>query len=124
MLILLFLFIKNWFVPQLGALALSALKPTMIILIICTGIVMLLGSVGMKISANLGSTIVGGLFRGIGWLFNHAFRGIRWLIRSIIRLIPRVYNGCRRNFIEWGLNPVLSTILAVFIAALVLILII
>lgn len=58
MLIALYFFIVNVVLPQIGAYAQALLEPVMVIVITLAGIVMLFGAVGMKISNNLGSTVV------------------------------------------------------------------
>lgn len=62
MLIALYFFIVNVILLQIGAYAQALLEPVMIIVIILAGIVMLFGAVGMKISNNLGSTVVFSVF--------------------------------------------------------------
>ena len=124
MLLALYFFIVNVALPQIGAYAQALNQPTMIIIITLAGIVMMFGAVGMKISNNLGSTIVSGIFRGIGYVGRSIVRGIGWIVRSITRAIPRVFNGSRRTFVQWGLNQVLSNLLAIFVTLLVVAIII
>ena len=115
MLIAVYLFIVNVAVPQISTYAQALLEPIMVIVITLAGIVMLFGAVGMKISNNLGSTVVGGIFRGIGYLCRALFQALGWIIRNTFRMIPRVFNGSRRTFNQMGLNAVLSNILAVVV---------
>lgn len=115
MLIALYFFIVNVAVPQISAYAQSLLEPIMVIVITLAGIVMLFGAVGMKISNNLGSTVVGGIFRGVGYLCRILLQALGWVIRNTFRMMPRVLNGSRRTFNQMGLNAVLSNILAVVV---------
>ena len=115
MLIAVYLFIVNVAVPQIGAYAQALLEPIMMIVITLAGIVMLFGAVGMKISNNLGSTVVGGIFRGIGYLCRALFQVLGWIIRNTFRMVPRVFNGSRRTFNQIGVNTVISNILAVVV---------
>lgn len=124
MLIALYLFIVNVILPQLGTMAYSLLEPVMIIVMILAGIVMLFGVVGMKISSNLGSTVVNGIFKAIGYICKTIIQAIGWIIRSIARFIPRLFTGSRKMFTDIGLNAVLSNILATVVTAIVLIIII
>ena len=62
MLIALYFFIVNVILLQIGAYTQALLEPVMIIVIILAGIVMIFGAVGMKISNNLGSTVVFSVF--------------------------------------------------------------
>lgn len=113
MLIAVYFFIVNVALPQLGAYANALLEPIMTIVITLAGIVMLFGAVGMRISNNLGSTIVGGIFRAIGYLGRILIEAIGWIIRNTFRMIPRVFNGSRRTFNQMGMSPVISNVLAV-----------
>lgn len=115
MLIAVYLFIVNVAVPQISTYAQALLEPIMVIVITLAGIVMLFGAVGMKISNNLGSTVVGGIFRGIGYLCRALFQALGWIIRNTFRMIPRVFNGSRRTFNQIGLNTLISNILAVVV---------
>ncbi len=115
MLIALYFFIVNVAVPQISAYAQALLEPIMVIVITLAGIVMLFGVVGMKISNNFGSTVVGGIFRGVGYLCRILLQALGWVIRNTFRMMPRVFNGSRRTFNQMGLNAVLSNILAVVV---------
>ena len=124
MLIALYFFITEVAVPQIGAYALALVKPTMIIIITLAGLTLMFSAVGLKISNNVGSTIVGGSFRGIGFLVQTLFQAIGWIVRNIFRMIPRVFNGSRRTFTQMGLNAVVSNILAIFVTVIILAIII
>ena len=115
MLIALYLFIVNVAVPQLGAYANALLEPMMTIVITLAGIVMLFGAVGMRVSNNLGSTIIGGIFRAVGYLGRTFIQAIGWVLRNAFRLIPSVFNESRRIFNQLGLNAPLSNIFAVLV---------
>ena len=103
MLIALYLFIVNVVIPQIGAYAQALLEPVMTIVIILAGIIMLFGVVGMRISNNLGSTMVGGIFRAIGYLCRILIQAIGWIIRNTFRMIPHVFNESKRVFNQIGL---------------------
>ena len=109
MLILVYLFIATIVVPQICYIAPAIFQNTMVVVIILAGIVILFGAVGMKISTNLGSTIVGGIFRGIGAIFRAIGHAIGWIIRSI----PRVYTNCYLILTRRGIKPVGARILAI-----------
>ena len=115
MLIALYFFFVNVAVPQISAYAQALLEPIMVIVITLAGIVMLFGAVGMKISNNLGSTVVSGIFRGIGYLCRTLIQAIGWIIRNTFRMMPRVFNGSRRTFKQLGMNAAVSNILAVVV---------
>lgn len=124
MLIALYLFIMNVALPQIGAYAQALIEPVMVIVITLAGIVMLFGAVGMKISNNLGSTVVGGIFRAIGYICRTIITAIGWIIRNIFRMIPRVFNGSRRTFNQIGINALVSNLLAIVVVVIVLAIII
>ena len=123
MLIALYLVIKN-LLPALGSNLKALVEPLMLIVITLAGITMLFGAVGMKISNNLGSTIVGGIFRAIGYICQTIIRSIGWIIRSIFRMIPHVFTESRRTFDQLGINGWLSNILAIVFVIIVLAIII
>jgi hypothetical protein len=124
MLIAAYFFIINVVVPQLAAYANALLEPVMTIIITLAGITMLFGAVGMRISNNLGSTIVGGIFRALGYIARTIINAIGWLIRNTFRIIPRVFNGSRRTFNQMGISPAISNVLAVSVVIIVLAIII
>ncbi len=124
MLIALYLFIMNVDWLQIGAYAQALLEPIMVIVITLAGIVMLFGAVGMKISNNLGSTVVDGMFRAIGYICRTIITAIGWIIRNTFRMIPRVFNGSRRTFNQIGINALVSNILALVVVVIVLAIII
>ncbi len=124
MLIALYLFIMNVALPQIGAYAQALIEPVMVIVITLAGIVILFGAVGMKISNNLGSTVVGGIFRAIGYICRTIITAIGWIIRNIFRMIPRVFNGSRRTFNQIGINALVSNLLAIVVVVIVLAIII
>lgn len=124
MLIALYLFIMNVDWLQIVAYAQALLAPIMVIVITLAGIVMLFGAVGMKISNNLGSTVVDGMFRAIGYICRTIITAIGWIIRNTFRMIPRVFNGSRRTFNQIGINALVSNILALVVVVIVLAIII
>ena len=79
---------------------------------------MLFGAVGMRISNNLGSTVVGGIFRAIGYICHTIIRAIGWIVRNIFKMIPRVFNGSRRTFRQIGINALVSNLLAVVVVVI------
>ena len=124
MIITLYFFVMNVAVPQIGAYAQALLEPVMVIVITVAGIVMLFGAAGMKISNNLGSTVVGGIFRAIVYLCRMIFQAIGWIVLNTFRMIPRVFNGSRRTFNQLGLKAWVSNILAVIVVVIVVAIII
>lgn len=124
MIIASYFFIVNVVLPQMGAYAQVLIRPIMLILITLAGIVMMFGAVGMRISNNLGSTVVNGIFRAIGYIGTTIIRGIVWIVRSITRAIARVFNGSRRTFVQCGLNQVLSNFLAMLVTLVIVAIII
>lgn len=124
MLIAAYYFIVNVVIPQIGAYASALLEPVMVITITLAGLVMIFGAVGIRISNNLGSTVVNGIFRAIGYVGRSLFQGIAWVIRSVFNLLPRVFVESRRVFSQMGLNTTLSNLFAVLVTVLVLAIII
>lgn len=124
MLILIYNFIKNVALPHIGAFARALFEPTMIIVIMVAGIVLLFGAAGFKISNNLGSTVIGGIFRAIGYVCRSIIQGVAWIIRSIFRMIPRLFNESRRTFRQMGLSEFLSNLLSLLTTLVVLAIII
>lgn len=124
MLIALYFFIVNVVLPQVGAYAQALLEPIIVIVITLAGIVMIFGAVGINISNNLGSTVINGIFRAISYICHNLIQAISWIIQNIFRLVPIVFTGSRRTFIQIGLNPVLSNIFALIVSVVFLALVI
>ena len=118
MFIALYFLIANFVFPKVQAFATAMFEPVIITLIVLAGIVMLLGSVGMKVSTNLGATIVVVLANAIGYIVRTFIQAIRWAFRTTARLTPRVFYVSRNFFTARGLNPQLSNILAVMVSML------
>ena len=119
MIIAMYLFVTNTFIPQLGAHANAMIQPVMTIVIMLAGIVMLFGAVGFRISNTLGSTIIGGIFRAVGFIFQTIIRSIGWILRHAFGLVPQIYAGSRRTFTQIGMAPLLANILSAVLSLLV-----
>lgn len=124
MLIALYWFIKHVLFPDMEAFASEIFDPIMYIVITLAGIVMVFGAVGMRISSNLGSTIVGGIFRACGYVVRTIVRGTGWAVRHFFGMIPRLFTGSRKTFTDMGANPILANVLSIVIVILVVIVII
>ncbi len=119
MLIAIYFFIANYFLPSVGAYFI-ALTPSFIIL---AGIVILFSAVGIKFN-NLGTTITNALFTAIGYIVKTFINGISWIIKNAFRLLPNIFNRCKRILTNAGLKPAVSNILSVIIAIIFLIIVI
>lgn len=124
MFILIYLFFTNVLIPDfLGAVS-SIIPSVLIITITLAGIVILLSSVGLKISNNLGSSIVYSISKGIGCIVKSLFKGIFWIIKSVIGIIPKMFSNIQKNLISngarlWLANLVATVSVILFIAILV-----
>lgn len=124
MLIFLYLLFMYYVVPQLAAYASAMVEPVMVIVIMLAGIVMVFGAIGVRISNNLGSTVVNGIFQAIGYVVRQIFRGIAWIVRTIVNAIPGIFRGMRNWLSSLGLNAAMSNTFAVILTVLVVIIII
>lgn len=124
MLILLYLVIVGIVVPQLGGVLSSALEGFGVIFIMIAGIVMVFGAVGIRISQNLGSTVVGGLMRGVGFICRSIIQGIGWLFRQIALFLPRVFRGVRDAGVRAGWSQTVSNVVGLIVAFITLVVII
>ena len=88
----------------------TAIGPVIIVL---AGIVMVFGAVGFSIAKNLGSTIVGSVFRGAAYLIRQVARGVALLIINVVKLVPMVFVGTRRAMMKRTKKPIVSTGVAV-----------
>lgn len=90
-----------------------------------TGCIMILGAVGIKFSANLGSTIFSHIFMGIGFAITHIFIGLWWcIIGFFTKMLPGTFAISRRGYAPLGATPVVSGFLAGITCAIMIILII
>lgn len=76
MIILFYNFMAEEFLPRLGSYSIATINALMPAIIILVGMVMLLGAVGIKVSNNLGSTIVKGVFGAVGILVHFIWKGM------------------------------------------------
>lgn len=124
MLIALYYVTINVILPKVGAYASALFEPIMLIIITLAGIIMLLGAVGIKISNNLGATIVGGIFKSIGYLCRIIIQAIGWIARNTLKMLPQLFKESRKTFVEMGMNNVVSNLLAVMLVVLIVAIII
>lgn len=124
MLIALYLFIFEVVMPQIGIYARAMVEPILVIVLTLAGIVMLFGAAGLRISNNLGSTVVGGVFKAIAYITKTFFQALAWIISNTFKLIPRVFSESKKTFKQMGLNTGISTILASVVTLLLLIIVI
>ena len=121
MLIYLYFLLKNVVLPQLGANISAALPDIMIIVIILTGITILLGAIGMKISTGLGATVASNLFKALGYIGRQIIRAIGWVFTN---LLPRIYRWARGIFTGLGLSQWLCNLLSAVVTLFALVIII
>ena len=125
MIILFYNFMTEEFLPRLGSYSIATINALMLCVIMLAGIVILLGAVGIKVSNNLGSTIVKGLFGAIGILVHFIWKGIVALLLCITGIIPTIYKKSQSIFSNsLGLNKNISSVLAFIVVALFVIVII
>lgn len=124
MLIALYIVIVNHLIPTGLAYFNFLVDPTMSIVIALAGLVIIFGAVGFRISQNLGSTIVSGIFRAIGYIGTQLFHAIAWIVTRTFTLLPRVYNWTYKSLVDVGANKVVSFILAGLTAILVFVIVI
>jgi hypothetical protein len=124
MLIALYIVIVNHLIPTGLAYFNFLVKPTMLIVITMAGLVIIFGAVGFRVSQNLGSTIVEGIFRAIGFVVSHLFWAVGWIVTRTFMLLPRVYNWTHQSLIDAGANKIVSFILSGLAAILVFVIVI
>jgi len=124
MLVLIYLVLTRVVAPTVAAYAQALFEPVMICVIIFIGMLVMFGALGMHISHNLGSTIAGSVFRGIGACARALYRACRWFIRSTGRILRRVFNGTLRGLRAAGVNAIGSNLIACLACGIVLALII
>lgn len=91
------------------------------IVVTLAGIMLICSAAGVRISQNMGSTILKGIFNAIGYVGKTIVNAIGWLIRQILNIIPKIFKGSRKTFEQMGVNKGISTLLAVLITAIVVI---
>lgn len=115
MLILIYTFLKSLVVNIASAI----FEPLMIIF----GISLMLGAIGVKCSTNVGTTVVGKILDGIGFLAKTLLAALGWILKNSIRLTPKMHLFITDFFLQRGLNAVVSNIISI-IAIIILWLII
>lgn len=91
------------------------------IVVTLAGIMLVCSAAGVRISQNMGSTILKGIFDAIGYIGKKIINAIGWLIRQIVRAIPKVFHGSRKTFTQMGMSKGKSTLFAVLVTTLVII---
>ena len=82
------------------------LAPIMTAVAMLFGIIMLFALVGVKISENLGSTIVNQISKAIVFIGKQLFKFLAWCAKKIIRLLPNVYNRTNKALLSSGVSQV------------------
>ena len=113
MLFLLCHLITEFFLPRLGEMAWAMLTP-----------IMVFGAVGMKISTNLGSTIVSAIFGAVAFIGISFVKFLSWLVQRLTTVAVVTFEKSQRKFLTMGLNSIVSTLLAFLTSTLVLVVII
>lgn len=124
MLIALYFLIMNHLIPTGIAHFNNLVEPTMLIVITLAGLVIIFGSVGFRISQNLGTTVVNGIFHAIGYIVNLLVRAVSWLATTCVHLVVTSFRGSRNAFYRAGINTIVSNLLSLIITIIVLVLII
>lgn len=123
MLIVLYFLIKK--ASELPVTILAWLQVLTIVLapiaIVAVGIMLICNAAGVRISQNLGATLVNGIFRAIGYIVRNIVDAVIWIGRRALRLIPKVFEESRQLFNQMGLSKVVSTLLAILITILVIV---
>lgn len=104
-------FVVNVVLPQILNLIKALVQPVVLIVIVLAGIVMIFGAVGLKISNNLGSTIVNNISKGISNLVRNIGKAIKW----IFKLIPIVFLTFKKQFRRYGMGDFASDLLAILV---------
>ena len=94
-----------------------------VIIILCVGMMILLSAVGLKVSANLGSTVTKGIFKALGFLAKYLFKFFAWIGKGISWILKKVYSGVESSLAK-KLPKWASTLIATAITLIVLIIII
>lgn len=116
MLIALYFFFINVAIPNVQMYAMALIEPAMVLIITLAGIIMLFGAVGLKISNNLGATVMSGLFKACGYIIRTFIQAIGWIIRNAFHMTPRVYKESQKIYSQMGLNATISNILSLITA--------
>lgn len=124
MLIALYFVIINVLLPQLAVYGHGFFAEVMTYVIMIGGLLMALGAIGIRVSNNLGTTLIGGALRAIGYIFRNLFEGLGWLIRNTLREIPQVYAESKRTFTQMGISSPMSSILSGLVIIILIIIII
>ena len=112
MLIAIYMFCVTVVIPKCLVYLAVLFESAMIWFIMGAGMLMLLSAVGVRISNNMGSTIVVGIIMAIGFIVRTLVQALGWILRNMIIAMPRVFHSSRRAFLRSGMNGILANILA------------
>ena len=116
MLIGMYWLVAHVLAPRIVSFLRAIAHPTMVAVIMAAGIVMLFGAVGISISRNLGATVVGGVFRAIGFIIRTIIRALSWIVRTTFSMVPRVYRESNRTLNQAGVGSLASSLVSVLVA--------
>ena len=124
MLILMYLYVVNTIIPTVRAYASALYLPSLELIVMVAGIALIFASVGMSIAKNTLSTVLGAIIAALAFIFTTIVRAMGWIIQSMYNMTPRLYRETLNRCEAMGCNAVLSTVLAVLIPALFIIILI
>lgn len=110
--------LKNLVIPRIGIDLSGLFAPMMVFIIIIGGLLIALGAVGVHISGNIGSTLLAGIMRAIGYTCNLIIQGIKWIIVQIYKACPKVFKASRKVIEQVIHNRIVSNILAAIVTIL------
>ena len=112
MLIAIYMVIVTVVIPKCLVYLAVLFESAMIWFIMGAGMLMLLSAVGIRISNNMGSIVVG-IIMAIGFIVRTLVQALGWILRNMIIIaMPRVFCSSRRAFLRSGMNGILANILA------------
>ena len=118
MLIAAYLFTARTLFPRI-VVFINAVTPSFIaILIALAGILLLFAAVGVKVSNGLATTVIGNVFKAIGFIAIALGKGIRWIVLGLVHAIPKFFRTVKKTLSGFGLNRGLTMALSILATVL------
>lgn len=109
---------------EMGNLALSGIYALMPCLVMLVGLMILLSAVGMKVSNNLGSTIMRGIFSAIAFVVRGILKIIPVLAVMVINVLKNAFARTKQFCKKRGMTEIKCNIIATIVLIIVIAIII
>lgn len=118
MLIALWMFLTNSFLPECGGILAASIDAVMPIIVMLVIISIVLSIVGMK--CDFGGPICQAILKMLGYLGKTLISAIGWCLKHLIMFIPTFFSGVRKSCLKSGMSEGKAILFSVIVTLLLI----